>query len=365
LEITPDGSILPCCKFQDQYYPVQYKIDINSIDDYRTSSMLREIKSDFENNVWPQGCERCQIEENNGIASKRILDYTRWKPHYDQYEIESNNLLTLSLAFGNVCNLKCIMCGPYSSSLWHKEYKDIYNLEFKSLKQFQKNLITDIIDISPNLVHMDIHGGEPLLAGIDEHKQLLDYYIENERAKDITIHYTTNGTVFPDSEWLERWSHFKEIEIQLSIDGVGARYEFIRYPAEWNTIVNNVKQYVMYKLKNANTKLSVAHTVSAYNILYLDEFVSWCASVGLPAPWLGRLHRPNHLRLSVWPKQAREFISTRLLASSRPEVQTWANLLDSDDSDLFPKFCEFTRTHSKYRNIDFDNIFPELTKYMI
>ena len=44
------------------------------------------------------------------LKGKRQLDYARWQPYYDVYK-EDQKLITASVAFGNTCNLKCIMCG--------------------------------------------------------------------------------------------------------------------------------------------------------------------------------------------------------------------------------------------------------------
>ena len=120
VEILPQGKILPCCKFQSSYYTQTFNITQHSIDDYRQSKMLADIKQEFIKGQWPTGCERCRIEEESGIKSKRQLDYDRWQEQYDNYDLESDTLLTVSLALGNTCNLKCIICSPYASSKWAK-----------------------------------------------------------------------------------------------------------------------------------------------------------------------------------------------------------------------------------------------------
>lgn len=161
LEILPTGSILPCCKFQDKLYDEQFTITQHSVDDYRNSKLLAQVKENFEQGQWPQGCIRCQIEEQNSIESKRQSDYKRWKSDYDKYDINSNKLLTVSIAMGNTCNLKCIICSPAASSLWKKEYQDIYNINVTSIESFRQDVINSINTIAPDLIHMDIHGGEP------------------------------------------------------------------------------------------------------------------------------------------------------------------------------------------------------------
>jgi len=363
IDIDPTGKMTPCCKFQSGLYDQQFTLQQHSISDYLGSKFLAEVKDDFKKGLWPVGCERCRIEEENKIDSKRLLDRQRWSDQYDQWNF-GDGLLTASIAFGNTCNLKCITCSSYSSSRWQQEYKDIYHVDIKHFRFYKQNFLEDFTGAAPDLIHIDIPGGEPFLSGVDEQKSLLQYYIDQGRAKEITLHYTTNGTIFPDESWWELWSHFKEIDLQLSIDGVGDRYEYIRYPGVWADLTANVDRYVN-QTALTNFRLSVSHTVSAYSVFYLDEFVNWCYTVGLPAPWLGRVHRPQHMRPSVWAGPARAKIIRQLESSEYLAVRRWAGLIiNTDDTDQFETFKQRLHEHDQYRNLDFRKTFPELAEYI-
>jgi len=363
IDISPTGEIAPCCKFQKNYYKQQFDIKIHSLDDYFCSELINNIKQEFQNNIWPIGCERCQIEESNGIKSKRQLDYIRWRDHYVAYDFSDSKVITASIAFGNTCNLKCITCSPHSSSRWQKEYFDLYGKDIPHFKFYKENFVENFIKQAPDIVHLDIPGGEPFLSGVDEQKSLLSYYVASGRAKNITLHYTTNAQVFPDSDWWELWGHFQEVDIQLSIDGVGARYEYIRHPASWDSLTENVNKYQQITQKNIS--LSVSHTVSAYNIFYLDEFFSWCYTVGLPRPWLGRVHNPAHMRPAVWSAEAKKIIIEQLSTSTYEDIKKWCILLENiDDSELFKSFRENTHKLDQYRHLDFRKVFPELNKFI-
>ena len=358
VEILPQGKILPCCKFQSSYYTQTFNITQHSIDDYRQSKMLADIKQEFIKGQWPTGCERCRIEEESGIKSKR-------QEQYDNYDLESDTLLTVSLALGNTCNLKCIICSPYASSKWAKEYKDVYRIDVPSIEPVRRDLIKNLTTIAPKLIHIDMHGGEPLLSNIEQHRALLDHYIETDQSKNISIHYTTNATVFPDVDWINRWSHFAEIDLQLSIDGVGQQFEYLRYPANWNEMTGNVDRYLELEQYTSNIRLSVAHTVSAFNIFYLEEFVNWTQQKGLPKPWMGKLHTPAHLRPSVWPELAKSAIVKKLESSIIDNVLAWTNLMQTtDDSNLFTEFKQYVQQHDQYRNTNFAKTFPELAPYI-
>ena len=363
IDISPQGTITPCCKFQMSSYDQKFNIQKHTLNEYVESAFLTEIKQDFVQGNWPQGCERCQIEEQNNIESKRQLDSQRWSEHYNQYQLDSNQFITASIAFGNTCNLKCITCNPYSSSRWQQEYREIYNIDIDNVRFYRDDFVKTFIKQAPNIVHLDIPGGEPFLSGVPEQQELLKHYVNSGWAKNITLHYTTNATVFPDSSWWDLWQHFKEIDLQLSIDGVGSRYEYIRYPGNWDILVLNVGQY--QDRQSDNFRLSVSHTVSAYNIYYLDEFVSWCYNQGLPRPWLGRVHNPAHMRPTVWTGAAKQKIINCLNQSSHEDVQNWAKLIDqNDDSMMFEQFQQRLHQHDQYRNTNFADTFPELAQYI-
>lgn len=365
IDIDPAGNITPCCKFQTQYYQRTYNIQQNSITDYLDSDMLRSAKIKFEQGQWPIGCERCRIEEENQIASKRQLDWNRWQDAYKQQDLTKDNFITASVAFGNTCNLKCITCSSYSSSRWQQEYREIYDVFWPHVKFYKQDFVERFTELAPGLIHLDIPGGEPFLSGVEEQKSLLQHYVDSGQSKQITLHYTTNATIFPDESWWQLWTNFKAIDLQLSIDGTKQRYEYIRYPANWDQTVDNVQRYLEQSQCKSNFMLSVSHTVSAYNIYYLDDFFSWCYNIGLPRPWLGRLHSPPHMRSTVWPEHVRNIIIDKLNASHDKDVKLWATLMSNqDDSRYFDMFVKRLQQHDQYRKLNFSQTFPELAEYI-
>jgi sulfatase maturation enzyme AslB (radical SAM superfamily) len=204
-----------------------------------------------------------------------------------------------------------------------------------------------------------------MISGIQEQKELLRFYIETDQAQHISLHYTTNATLFPSIDWWNLWQHFKEIDIQLSIDGVGARYEYIRYPAVWSDLTNNIEQYLKYQAQKPNLRLSVSHTVSAYNIYYLDEFFKWNYNIGLPRPWLGKVHNPLHMRPSVWTNTAKQMIIEKLTSSEYDDVKVWGDLIsNTDDSKHFQMFQQRLHAHDQYRGTNFKQVFTELATYI-
>lgn len=365
VDISPTGDILPCCKFIKQPEDLAFNIKTHTILEYQNSDFVKNLKQKFYADQWPSGCNRCRIEEENGIESKRQLDRKRWNQNYKTFDLQKDNFITASLAFGNTCNLKCITCGPFSSSKWEKEAHDLFGKTVQHFKFYKNNFVTDFVTTAPDIIHIDIPGGEPFLSGKDEQKQLLKYYVKAGLAKGISLHYTTNVSIFPDQTWWDLWKHFGEIDMQLSIDGIENRYEYIRYPAQWEVTLDHTKQYLAKQNTLPNFRLSVSHTVSAYNIYYLDEFLTWCYNIGLPTPWMGRVHKPVYMQPEVWSSEARTYIVDKLETSSHALAKTWSTFVsNNDNSEYFEEFKHWTNKHDQYRGTNFLNTFPEMSQWI-
>ena len=56
---------------------------------------------------------------------------------------------------------------------------------------------------------------------IKDHFKILMHCVEKGYAKNIDIHYNTNGTQLPPQEIFDLWSCFKHVEVAFSIDDVG------------------------------------------------------------------------------------------------------------------------------------------------
>jgi len=356
IDISPQGAIAPCCKFRGN----MMNITDSTIQDYLDSDKLKTIKQKMLDNIWPDECIRCKSEEQNNIRSKRQLDYERWKTQFDDYT-EDQGLIVASIAFGNTCNLKCIMCSSYASSRWRKEWIEVYGEDYTPLEVIGNATSDDIYNALPNAIHFDIPGGEPFLSEPDKQLELLQRYVDTGQSKEMTLHYTTNAQRYPDDSWWELWSNFKEIDLQLSIDGVNDRYEYIRYPAKTDLLETNVQKYQCKELLLDNFRLSVSHTLSAYNVYYLGEFFDWCERKRLPRPWVGKVHIPKHMRPDVFPSIIRKQIAQHMRTSKHTDVHTWADYLEKNSSDeYYMDWIKYKDKHDVYRNLNFAKTFPQL-----
>jgi sulfatase maturation enzyme AslB (radical SAM superfamily) len=90
---------------------------------------------------------------------------------------------------------------------------------------FWKELYAQI----PNLRQVYFAGGEPLM--IKEHKTFLEEIIRQGYADKISIRYNTNGLLL-NEEIIELWTKFKKVKVGFSIDAIGIKNYYIRYPSD-------------------------------------------------------------------------------------------------------------------------------------
>ena len=87
------------------------------------------------------------------------------------------------------------------------------------------------------LKNVRIIGGEPFYS--KNLKWFLKLLNEKINLKNVTFSCNTNCSVIPDEEILQLLSLFKQIKIDVSIDGVDGLSESIRFGVKWNIIKKN------------------------------------------------------------------------------------------------------------------------------
>ena len=90
---------------------------------------------------------------------------------------------------------------------------------------------------------------------------------------DKTIYYNRNCAQSVPDKTLELWKHFKHIHLDLSIDDMNERVEYIRYPVKWEQFIKFLNW--CDNDTNDNVTIEVLPSVANYNIFYYPDFVNW------------------------------------------------------------------------------------------
>ena len=290
LEASPIGTVRPCCLADDEILDNdgnKFELSTANFGKIQNSNHMRNLRQQFLDGEQPQTCRKCWTEERAGRTSKRMHTLDRMKhmgitPDWTQ---DAKPLMFLDLKLGNICNLKCRICGSWSSSQFAVE--DIsYSLEMRNNKQslpyrmlksgawprdnptFWDQIDSCLADIR----YIEFTGGEPFM--IAEHFAMLQGMVDRGIAHQVEIHYNTNGTHYPEQA-PEIWRHFKTVEIAFSIDDVGERFEYQRTNAEWNLVCENLDRFRDLKEIYSNIELQVCTTVNVFNVRYLGEVAAW------------------------------------------------------------------------------------------
>jgi hypothetical protein len=127
LEANPQGTARPCCLYDEEITDPtgkKYKVSETTLTEIYKSDYMQKLRQDFRAGEKPSACFRCWDEEAAGMTSKRIHSRIRLKELYAEVDWENDTpdqLWFLDLKLGNICNLRCRICGSWSSSKWAQE----------------------------------------------------------------------------------------------------------------------------------------------------------------------------------------------------------------------------------------------------
>ena len=430
--LRANGDIRVCC--QAQHGPTggilrdengkEYNARNADLQMVRNSDLSKEIRKYMMEGRWHPECVRCQTEVESGMNARIEYENKIW---IERGEFSWEDLLSKTSAdgtikedeincsfydvrFGNLCNLKCRMCGPTDSSMWYEDQVKLWQDSYKDSHGRVKLIKNDKGKYEPEedlynwhtsdhyWVQMDdnieqirklyIVGGEPLM--IDRHYEFLQKCVDQGHAKNIIVEYNTNLTNIPQRAW-DVWKHFKQVNIGASIDGVGDINYYMRPPSRFDKIYENL---IKVSQAEGNFKVWIAATINVFNVLHFPEFMEWILLNKIPRvnddDWRPiitphPLHGPKFYNIRMLPgwakdhiKQKYEDYKPRLLkiidesdfteqrkASSRKEAvalldQYVKYMYAKDFSEHLPQFWHATRKLDKIRNHNIETYIPEL-----
>ena len=291
LEASPIGTVRPCCLADDELVDNEgNKFSLLTADfaDVQNSNAMRDLRQQFLDGKRPQTCRKCWNEERAGRTSKRMhtLDRLKHIVKDTEWTADAKPLMFLDLKLGNICNLKCRICGSWSSSQFateeinqlppaEKKLSYAYQmLRAGNWPQENQQFWGEIENHLSDIRYIEFTGGEPFM--IREHFNMLQGIVDRGIAGQVEIHYNTNGTIFPE-EAENIWRHFKTVEVAFSIDDVGPRFEYQRTNAIWDDVCANLDRFRDLKEIHPNIVLQICTTVNIFNVRTLDTVARWIA----------------------------------------------------------------------------------------
>lgn len=291
------------------------------------------------------------------------------------------------------------MCNPMDSTSWNdwEEVEDFYRKEDNYLVEKVINLnlkrkpfLDSFVDTDnwwesfkknlPYFRRVEFAGGEPLMD--PTHYKILDML--KPYGHQIEIKYATNGTTLGISKGRtvhDYWPHFKSVAVNVSIDGIGNVYEYIRGNGDWSEVVQNIQ--VIQTIPNISRVVG-AVAVQVSNILILDKMIElFLDKLGIVF-YTNMVNYPNVLSAQVLPTKLKNLAIDRL-HTAKLQVPTYKyvkenpilldltlgqidgviNYLNSlDQSDKWKDCVEFNRRLDTTRNQSFTDVTPEFKEFL-
>lgn len=334
IETSPIGTVRPCCLADDEIVDKnnnKYHLATANFVEIQNSKHMQSLREEFLAGKKPQTCRKCWNEERSGRTSKRMHTLNRLKHILagEEWTTDAKPLMFLDLKLGNICNLKCRICGSWSSSQFAteeindappEEKKSTYAYQMlragawpRENQQFWDQIDQHLTDIR----YIEFTGGEPFM--IKEHFSMLQGIVDRGIAGQVEIHYNTNGTIFPE-EAENIWKHFKLVEIALSIDDVGERFEYQRSNAVWTEVCANLDRFRDLKEIYPNIVLQVCTTVNVFNVRYIDQVAAWIDQnqQSFNFVYWNMMHDAWYFSIATLPDTAKQALTHHLQTAAVP-----------------------------------------------
>ena len=274
--LTNSKKFRHCCLSSNTYeIPVDLSADLFNSEELLAVRRLNQI------NQWNSGCGSCIEMEKTQHPSfrKDSNNFYGWQKTF-------RGPVRLDITLDNACNLACQTCAPDSSTFWQQHLKktgisDPDKNKHEMYDHDQMIVRFNMIDLS-ELKTLVFCGGETLLG--NSSFRFLEYIKSRRPDGDIEVCFQTNGTIPIPTRYLALLESFKLVKMQVSLDGIGARFNYLRWPGNWNTTVANLMK--MRDTCPVNVMFLIEQTLSIFNLYYKRELADWI-EINFPTNRLG------------------------------------------------------------------------------
>ena len=369
LAIAANGNIKPCCQYHSGAGNTQNNDNI--VETYKNEHM-NNLRQQFLDGKKPAGCRSCWEREDQIGTSRRLW----FKEKFEKYipanyefkaQVDDPQWIQMDLNFSNVCNLKCRMCGSWASNQWFeedielagisKDFQKESNPELQKIIQHNTSHVEQLVESATLINRIDFKGGEPMLA--KNHTDFLELLIAKGHHKNVTLQYTTNGTV-QNPNILNLLKQFKSVRIVFSIEGTGSLFKYIRGgDYDFEHCVENYKKYS--ELDNVKTMFNV--TMQSYNVTRLHELYNWINTQTVVDPreaFTTICNQPDYLSPINLPDELKSKCIENLNSIKDFEILVTSMKQTKFNNNKWNTFCRFTKELDRMRNTNILDHLPEM-----
>ena len=187
-----------------------------------------------------------------------------------------------------------------------------------------------------------------------EHFAFLERLVDMGKT-DIKLWYNINMTLM-NEKVIDLWRKFDHVKISCSIDDLGDRNHYIRYPTKWNDVEKN-----FLRLKTEGFEMDITQTVSWMNYSTLGDFYNEFHNKHGIFVHHNYVYDPDVLSPAVLPKAMREDIHKNFEGVfdewKLKELKTMFG--GPDKPRKWEQAKEYTRNLDEIRTQDIEKFLPE------
>mgnify|MGYP000176510615 FL=1 len=415
------------------HHPTSHKIPLEELKDnpsaLHNTKFKKEQRKLMLEGKRPEECDYCWRVEDSGsnvLSDRTYKSFEPWaRPYVDEIVSkpwdDNVNPSYLEVSFSSVCNFKCSYCSPQVSSKWMEEIKE--HGPYKTSQSFndlQHLIATDAMpipnkehnpyveafwkwwpDVSKDLKHFRITGGEPLLT--KDTFKVLDDLIENPKPN---LEFSVNSNMCVPDAVFEKFiskmkiigsqGKVKKLKIFTSAEAYGSQAEYIRHGLDYDMWISNIRR-VLQEVPNCT--FTCMSTYNVLSIFSFDKMLKDLLDLKLEFGGAGKqipiildtpyLRYPPHQAMFIAnPEWKEKYLKPQLdfmlnnledmhvrgkanmgfFKWEADKFQRLYDIIDQEQQDEWTvtnnrkDFITFVNEHDKRRGTDFLKTFPEMEK---
>lgn len=394
LHVSAIGDVLPCC-VGDWQRPLG-NINNQTFDDIWNGEEIRKLRLQLTQDKKVPHCRACYSKESSGTWSLRTDSIRKYHEPSKQWVLNTQEDGTSTdskpiywdIRFSNICNMRCKMCGHFSSSRWFNDAKVLAEQHGEHRYKTQHDqaivhgvenstaLLDRLDEYLPHVQELYFAGGEPMI--MEEHYRILKR-LDELGLYDIYLRYSTNFMQmhYKDMDIIKTWSKFKNVYCAASIDDEGERAENIRKDTVWSTIEKHVQRVIE---EAPHVRFGIAPTLQIMNVFTICDLHKKWINRGWLTPndmFFNILENPSFYNLKALPPHMKKdaeqklrdhikWLSNRFpVEHMNPIIDTINNTIgfmnsEQLDESVLHDMVKQTRLIDQLRNEDTRATFPEL-----
>ena len=291
MAIGYDHVVKPCCEWTpDAEWNQQNHISQVDLATWHQSPQVIQIRNQLAQDVWPDRCQRCSQQEQQGRQDSLRLNGQSSYGDYQPHDI------VLEIRPGSVCNFACQTCWPAASSRVAQYHHQAGLVDIKTINSSSITNFDFLLPVADRIRNVVLLGGEPFY---DPSCQKFLTWAEQYLQSEITMF--TNGS---NVDWVWVDAYPGRIIMVFSIDAVGQAAEYVRYGTDWPVVLTNYRQAQAH----AKVELRVNITVSVYNLHLIPAVIDLLTPQWPTVVSFGQPRQQHFTEVAVPPAQRPQLI---------------------------------------------------------